>query len=350
MSNPDQTEIEVQNVDTSLASLVTKAEYDVQIATARKYPRSIKQFINTATEMVTLNEQIADDCIYALPRGGKTIEGPSVRFAEIILHAWGHVRAGARVIDEDARFVTAQGVCHDLQSNSLIAFEVRRRITDSKGKRYNDDMVGVTGNAASSIALRNSILRVIPKALWSPIYEQARLVCMGDSKTLATRRADAMAVLQKFGITPAMVFAKFQIKGVEDITLEHLPQMKGFATAIRDGEGTVESIFTEHAEAEAIKHIAEAKGKETVDPKTGEVTAEPTTTEQDWESHVDELIAQFNTCKDMKALGQWIDENQALLKPISEKAPPAIQQKWASAVSKKTASFKESKAVNGKLV
>ena len=173
MPHPDNSEVQVQNVDTALAELVTRAEYDVQIATARKYPRSIKDFINRATEMVTLNESVADDCIYALPRDGKTIEGPSARFAELILHAWGHTRAGARIVNEDSRFITAQGVCHDLQSNTLIAYEVRRRITKSNGNKYSDDMVGVTGNAASSIALRNAITKVIPKALWSPIYEEA---------------------------------------------------------------------------------------------------------------------------------------------------------------------------------
>jgi len=104
-----ESEVEIKSVDTALAELVTRAEYDVQIATARRYPRSIKQFINTAMELVTLNEDVADDCIYALPRDGKTIEGPSARFAELILHAWGHTRAGARIVNEDSRFVTAQG-------------------------------------------------------------------------------------------------------------------------------------------------------------------------------------------------------------------------------------------------
>src|SRR5258708_5503124 len=110
MSHPDMKEVSGQQVDGSLAELVTRAEYDVQIATAKRYPRSIKQFIDNAMEMVTLSEQIADDCIYALPRDGKTIEGPSARFAEMILHAWGHTRAGARIVNEDSRFVTAQGV------------------------------------------------------------------------------------------------------------------------------------------------------------------------------------------------------------------------------------------------
>ena len=264
MPHPDQHEVQVQNVDTALAELVTRAEYDVQIATARKYPRSIKEFINRATELVTLNESVADDCIYALPRDGKTIEGPSARFAELILHAWGHTRAGARIVDEDSRFITAQGVCHDLQSNTLIAYEVRRRITKSNGNKYSDDMVGVTGNAASSIALRNAITKVIPKALWSPIYEEARKVVVGDATTLANRRAKALEHLQKFGATADMVFKKLGVKGVEEITLDHLVVLRGIATALKEGDTTVDEVFAEEKPApvnktDAIKEKLKAK-------------------------------------------------------------------------------------------
>lgn len=237
--------MEIVKVDPAMAELVTRAEYDVQIATARKYPRSIKQFLNEARQLVTLNEQVADDCIYALSRGGKTIEGPSVRFAEIILHAWGHCRAGARIVNEDSKFITAQGICHDLQSNTCVSFEIRRRITDSKGKKYSDDMIAVTANAACSIALRNAIFKVIPKALYEPLYFDARKIAAGDQTTLANKRANAIEALQKIGATKEMVFKKLGVKGVEDITIDHLILLKGLHTSVKDGEVTVEQAFAE---------------------------------------------------------------------------------------------------------
>lgn len=241
-------EMDVQKIDGALAELVTRAEYDVQIATAKKYPRSVKQFMNAARELVTLTEEIADDCIYALPRDGKNIEGPSARFAEVILHAWGHSRAAARIINDDGRFVTAQGVCHDLQNNTLISYEVRRRITNNKGRRFNDDMIGVTANAACSIALRNSILKVVPKALWQPIYEEAKRVVIGNIQTLANKRAKALELMQKFGATHEMVFKRLGVAGVEDITLDHLVILRGFVNALKEGEFTVETIFNSNAQ------------------------------------------------------------------------------------------------------
>ncbi|WP_150124067.1 hypothetical protein [Cupriavidus nantongensis] len=216
----------------------------MQIATAHKFPRSIKRFRDEALAMVTLNENIAQECIYALPRDGKTIEGPSARFAEVVASAWGNSRAGARVINDQGEFVTAQGVFHDLERNVAITYEVQRRITDKNGKRYKPDMIGVTANAACSIALRNAILKGVPKAFWSDMYEQARETAIGNVQTLANRRARALSVLQRYGVSPEKVFAFLGVAGQEDITVEHLTTLFGITTSLKEGEATAEDVFT----------------------------------------------------------------------------------------------------------
>jgi hypothetical protein len=231
------------DVDQGMVAMLNKSEIDQQIATAHRYPRSIKRFRDESLQMVTLSETIADECIYALPRDGKTIEGPSARFAEVIASAWGNCRAGARVVDDRGEFVTAQGVFHDLERNVAITYEVQRRIVDKHGKRYKPDMIGVTANAACSIALRNAILKGVPKAFWSDMYEAARKTIMGDIKTLANRRADAMTAFQKFGVSPEQVCTKLGVAGIEDIGLEHLVTLRGLLTAIREGDTTPEDAF-----------------------------------------------------------------------------------------------------------
>jgi hypothetical protein len=245
---------EIMNVESGTVALLNKSEIDMQIATAHRYPRSIAKFRKEAMDMVTISEKVAEECVYALPRKEKnkdtgaweikTIEGPSARFAEVICSAWGNSRAGARVVSDVGEFVTAQGVMHDLERNVAITFEVQRRITNSQGQRYKADMIGVTANAASSIALRNAILKVIPKAFWSDIYESARQTIMGTYATLNNRRSDALAAFQKRGVSAAMIFAHFGVEGVEDITLEHLVTLRGLLTAIKEGDTTPEQVFS----------------------------------------------------------------------------------------------------------
>ncbi len=242
-------EAEIITADSGTLALLNKGEIDMQIATAHKYPRSIVQFRNEVLQMVTLNEKVAGECIYALPRDGKTIEGPSARFAEVVASAWGNGRAGARVVSDAGDFVTAQGVFHDLQRNVAITYEVQRRITNKAGKRFGADMIAVTANAACSIALRNAILKGIPKAFWADMYDSARQTAMGDVKTLANRRADALGAFLKYGVSNDQVFAKLGIAGAEDISLEHLLLLRGMLTAIKDGDTTPEQAFAVDGEA-----------------------------------------------------------------------------------------------------
>jgi hypothetical protein len=224
-------------------AVLNKSEILQQITTARQFPRSIKAFRDEVMQLATLDEETAAECIYALPRDGKVIEGPSARFAEIINYSWGNSRSGARVIGEDDEFVTSQGIYYDLQKNVAISYEVKRRITNKAGKRYSADMIGTTSNAASSIALRNAILKGIPKALWRPMYEAARKVVAGDIRTLANRRGEALKAFQIYGVTPEVIYQTLGVKGVEDITIDHLVTLKGILTAIKEGDTSPEQAF-----------------------------------------------------------------------------------------------------------
>lgn len=221
----------------------TRGEIDVQIVTARRFPRSIRTFKNTALEMVTLDEETAEACFYVLPRAGKNIEGPSARLAEIVASAWGHMRVEGKPVGESDGFIKSRGTAWDLQTNVAIAFECWRRITDKHNKRYTDDMVGVTANAAASIAVRNAVFKVVPSPFWRPLYLAARKVAIGDASTLADRRAKSLDAFQKMGVTAERVFSLLNVKGVEDITLDQLGVLRGLFTAIREGDTTVDEAF-----------------------------------------------------------------------------------------------------------
>lgn len=249
---------------TAGVSVTVNAEIDRQIATAKRYPRSMKEFLDKATELVTLSVGIAEACMYSLPRGGKSLTGPSVRFAEMIANAYGNLRIGARVVDEGETMITSQGVCHDLERNVAITFETQRRITKKNGQRFDDDMIAVTGNAANSIALRNAILRVVPKALWQEAYDVARATAVGTSKTLTARREGMLDRFGKLGVTKEQVFALIEKPGIDDITLDDLERMIGIFTAIKDGKAIEEFFNPPQGDAkqkatEALKNAAQPK-------------------------------------------------------------------------------------------
>lgn len=228
---------------------LSKAEIAQQVATARQYPRSISRAVKQITSLATLDEQAAQECIYALPRGGKPIRGPSIRLAEIVAQQWGNNRIATRIVDVDRKekVIVAEAVFHDLETNAAIRTEVRRRISDRQGRLLNDDMIVVTGNAASSIARRNAIFASVPKAVWNRAYEAAERIIKGDAKTLAERRYKAVAAFGTWGVKPEQIFAALGVAGEDEITLEHLPTLIGMFNAIRNGDETVESVFAGRA-------------------------------------------------------------------------------------------------------
>ena len=295
--------IEVKQAE--MLSAVSRAEVDIQIATAKQYPRDITRALNNIKTIATLDPETAEDCFYTLRRGkgndAKLIEGVSVRLAEIIAGAWGNMRVQTRIVGNDGRKITAQAICHDLESNLAVCIEVHRRITSANGQTYSEDMQVMTGNAASAIAFRNAVLKVVPKAVTKRVINDIKQVAMGQALSVETSRQRMIEYYAKLGVTQAELLAYLEIKNVNDIDAEMIFELRGLANALKEGTTTVQETFRRNvanseAMADAARKKSESKRKkvdaamaqsdaaagssdqqaqptvaEAVDPETGEV-------------------------------------------------------------------------------
>lgn len=237
--------LQMEVVPPSALESLERAQVDCQIATAHRYPRSLSVVKKKMLELATLDEETASSCFYRLNRQGKSIEGPSIRLAEIAASSFGNIRAGARIIGNDGKQITAQGFCHDLEGNVLFNIEVKRRITDRNGNTYSDDMQVVTGNAACAIAARNAIFKVVPFAFVKPIFLAAKKTAVGDATTLADRRTKMLEKFAQMGINDKRVFASVEKAGIEEIGLHELEILIGVHNAIRDGDQSIDEAFPE---------------------------------------------------------------------------------------------------------
>jgi hypothetical protein len=250
--------------DTSLAVKIVQAELNQAITTARAFPRSLDRAMKNILTLATLDQESAIECIYAVPRAGKAIRGPSVRFAEIIASQWGNCHVGSRIIAVDPvdKVVIAEGVFHDLETGMKRIAQVRRRISDKNGKLFNEDMIVTTGNAASAIAMREAVLKGVPKAIWRRAYEACDRVIAGDVKTIVQRRDEAMKAMAVFGVTPDQVCAYLEVAGISEITPDHLATITAAYYAIKKGEQAVEDYFEPAPTQKQKKQDAPAKEKQ----------------------------------------------------------------------------------------
>lgn len=287
--------IEVKQAE--MLQAINRAEVDMQISTAKQYPRDLNAVLNKIATYATMDKETAEDCFYVLRRkdanGQDTvIEGLSVRMAEIIAGAWGNLRVQTRIIGNDGRMITAQAVCHDLETNFAVSKEVKRSILTKKGYTYSQDMQVVTGNAAASIAFRNAVLTVIPKAVTKRIINEVKQVALGQSIDLETSRQNIIQYFAKLGVSQQQLFDYLGIKKLEEIDKQSVFELRATANAIKEGTTTVQETFVRPAveakkQAEGVAAAASAQAKATaaiaqatgeapvgVDPETGEVTGE----------------------------------------------------------------------------
>lgn len=241
---------EFATVNNSLViEAATRAEVDIQISTAKRYPmhsdaEGIARFQRQAMALATCTEETAESCFYSLRRDGKMIRGKSVRLAEIGCACYGNIRAAARIIEIGERELVAQGACHDLENNVSQSTEVRRRITTKDGKRYSDDMILVTANAACSIAYRNAVYKVVPEALFEPIYHAALSAATGKADVpIEVRRERAAQKFSLLGVPQERLLAEIGVKTLDALTVEHLSDLIGLYNAIKAGETSIDEAF-----------------------------------------------------------------------------------------------------------
>jgi len=228
------------------------ASIDIQVSTAKRYPRELSKVKSAMLTMATLDEETAASCFFTLPRGGKTIQGESVRLAEIALSCYGNIRAGARPIQTitigDNPHVIIQGVCHDIEKNTYIAIEKRGRIFTKKAKDgarrpIDEDDINLAVNRCAAIAFRDAVFKIIPKALIRPVFLAAKAVAIGDVKSLAVKREKVIDRLKQMGVPLDRILAAVEAHTIEDVTLEKLETLIGLGTALKDGETTIEEAF-----------------------------------------------------------------------------------------------------------
>jgi len=241
--------VEAVALEKSAIESMERASIDIQIATAHRYPRSISEFNRRAKEMVSVDLETAESCIYRRPvgkdNGGQITfaTGESIRAAEIVAACYGNLRVQAIISEMTPTYVKAIGMAHDLESNYAQKAEVVESTVTRAGKPYDERMRIVVAKAAQSKAIRDAIFKVVPKSLCKSIINEARKIISGSERTLEERRASVSSWLSKLSIDPKRIFNTLSVGGIEEIGNEELELLTGLRTALKEGDITLDEAF-----------------------------------------------------------------------------------------------------------
>lgn len=212
-------EMALEKQENGVSALVdiesARATQEVQAAmiVAKRFPRdemAAYQKIMKACERPGL----AKEALYAYPRGGKMVTGPSIRLAEAMAQAWGNLDFGIRELSQRDGVSEIEAYCWDLETNTrqTKTFNVKHgRFTRAKGlTMLNDprDIYEVTANQGAR-RVRACILGIIPGDITeAAVTRSEETMTKGDGKPLVDRIRDMVTAFQEFGVTQEMIEAR----------------------------------------------------------------------------------------------------------------------------------------------
>lgn len=301
----DEVKIVTPTEGEAVANLI-RMEIDLAVQTAKAFPRDLALCKKNVLFLAAADKETAESCFFSLPRKKKNdkgdweeanIEGESIRLAEVVASSWKNIKFAKRIlsIDRVGKKITAQAVVFDMENNVNASVEETRNISSKGGQIYSEDMITMTGKAAQSIALRNAIFQVIPKAFFKQILKEVKAVAIGskpgtmeDAKDfkpepLDERIAKAIKFFVNWGIAESRIFHSLNVKSTTEMTEEHLATLTGTRNGITQGEFSLLDAFPLTAEEESkeigksIINSVKGKSAEEMQAKADKLTGKKST-------------------------------------------------------------------------
>jgi hypothetical protein len=223
---------------------------------ARKFPRHAQKSIIEIQEACS-RQTLAEKALYAYPRGGQVITGPSIRLAEVFALAWGNMDYGMREIDQvsgpNAHSVI-EAYCSDLEKNvhQHRAFQVfhKMKLKGNRGMKVLDDPRDVYEHVANYGArrMRACILALIPAYIREDAESRVKATLKSDAVPLVERVNKMVSAFQSVGVTIDLLEKRLD-HATNLITEDELIELRGVYTALKDGEGKRQDFFQLRAEA-----------------------------------------------------------------------------------------------------
>jgi len=251
----------------ALAAMTSNAAVTSVLASiwiAKQFPRDLAEVtarMNQACSRLTL----AQSATYALPRGGTTVEGPSIRLAEALIGAWGNAEAGWKEVGRhwDPKGADGKGCmvsecvafCFDKETNvrreiSFTVNHTRDKNEYEGGKKVmkrvalesERDVYELCANMASR-RLRACILQVLPGWLTEEALEVVgRTLESGDKRSLPDMIRSMEAKFREYGVTRAQL-EKNLGHVLEETTKPEIIRLGKVFNSIAEGLVRVKDVF-----------------------------------------------------------------------------------------------------------
>jgi hypothetical protein len=223
-------------------------EVQAAMVIAKRFPRDIIQAEGRILQSCR-RPGLAEAAMYAYPKGGAKVDGPTIRLAEVLAQCWGNIDFGIKELEQRHGESTVLAYAWDLETNErrTITWTVRheRKVNqkDDRGKVIGsridvlDDPREIYEMVANQGArrLRACILAIIPGDIQDAAIEQCRKTLTGGTAELLIDRIKKMAgAFVELGISGAMLEGRLGHK-LDATDANELVTLRNIYQSIRDG-------------------------------------------------------------------------------------------------------------------
>lgn len=236
------------------------AEAQGKLVIAKRFPRDEVQAYAKAMEACQ-RPSVAKKAFYSFPRGGQTVEGPTIRFAEELARCWGNIDYGIKELSQDDGKSEMQAYAWDLETNAQSVQNFTNPHQREQGKRMvtltsQRDIYENNANMATR-RLRSRILAILPSWFVEDAVAACKQTLAGKSDVPLIDRVKKMVVaFGKFGVTQEQIERRLK-RGVDTMNAEDFVEYTGIFNAIKQGESKISDWFA--AEPQATELTAALK-------------------------------------------------------------------------------------------
>lgn len=238
------------------------AEAQGKLVIAKRFPRDEVAAYAKAMEACQ-RPTMAEKAFYSFPRGGQTVEGPTIRFAEELARCWGNIDYGIKELSQDDGKSEMQAYAWDLETNAQSVQNFTNPHQREQGKKMvtltsQRDIYENNANMATR-RLRSRILAILPAWFVEDAIAECKKTLSGRNDTPLIDRVKKMVVqFAKLGVTQEQIERRLKRK-VDTMTADDFTEYVGIYNAIKGGESKIAEWFT--AEPEATELTAALKGE-----------------------------------------------------------------------------------------
>lgn len=222
------------------------AEAQGKLVIAKRFPRNEVEAYSKAMQACQ-RPTMAVKAFYSFPRGGQTVSGPTIRFAEELARCWGNIDYGIKELSQDDGKSEMQAYAWDLETNAQSV----QNFTNPHQREQGKKMVALTSqrdiyeNNANMATrrLRSRILAILPSWFVEDCIEECRKTIAGKNEIPLIDRVKKMVVqFNKLGVTQEQIEIRLK-KKVEAMTADDFADFVGIYNAIKGGESKIADWF-----------------------------------------------------------------------------------------------------------